>query len=85
VWSEAAELRRNGVLLERAGQVRCPVIAVHGDYDPHPAEGVRVPLTRVVKDFRFVLLNRCGHTPWNEAEAQEAFYDLLREELRPDS
>ena len=28
------------------------MIAIHGDYDPHPAEGVEKPLATVLKDFR---------------------------------
>lgn len=85
VWSEAVELRRSGKLLELGKQIECPVLAIHGDYDPHPAEGIREPLSRVVKDFRFVLLPHCGHDPWIEREARDEFYALLREELRQES
>jgi pimeloyl-ACP methyl ester carboxylesterase len=63
VWKEAAELRRNAKLLEFVKQVRCSVVAIHGDYDPHPAEGVQEPLSAALKDFRFHLLEHCGHTP----------------------
>jgi pimeloyl-ACP methyl ester carboxylesterase len=81
VWAEASELRRSGDLLEVAARVRCPVVAIHGDHDPHPADGVRVPLARVLSDFRFVLLPRCGHEPWTERQARDRFYAILREEL----
>jgi pimeloyl-ACP methyl ester carboxylesterase len=81
VWSEARELRRTGGLLDVAARVRCPVIAVHGDHDPSPAGGVRVPLARILADFGFVVLPRCGHEPWRERHARDAFYALLREEL----
>ncbi len=82
VWSEAEGLRRSGGLLELGKQIRCPVVAIHGDYDPHPAEGVQEPLTRVLRDFRFILLANCGHLPWIEREARDAFYAILRRELR---
>jgi len=82
VWSVAAEMRRSGELLRLAGRVTCPVIAIHGDYDPHPAEGVREPLSRVLSDFRFILLDRCGHTPWIERHAREPFYRVLDEQIR---
>ena len=36
VWSEANELRRSGKLLQLGKQIMCPVVAIHGDYDPHP-------------------------------------------------
>ena len=81
VWAEAAELRRSGALLDLAASVACPVVAIHGAYDPHPAEGVREPLSRVVADFRFVLLAECGHTPWRERRARDEFYRLLEGEL----
>lgn len=81
VWPEAAELRRSGALLSLGKQITCPAVAIHGDFDPHPAEGVQKPLSEIVNDFRFILLNRCGHTPWREREAKEQFYEILRMEL----
>ncbi len=82
VWREAAELRRSGKLLALGKQIRCPVIAIHGDYDPHPAEGVQQPLSATLTNFRFVLLKRCGHMPWIERQARAEFYRVLKEELR---
>lgn len=56
-------------------------VAIHGDYDPHPAEGVLQPLSARLKDFRFVLLRNCGHTPWLEQQARDSFYEAIRREL----
>jgi pimeloyl-ACP methyl ester carboxylesterase len=81
VWREAAELRRSGKLLKLARSIRCPVVAIHGDYDPHPACGVQGPLSAAIKTFRFVLLKNCGHMPWIEKEARETFYRIVEEEL----
>ena len=58
------------------------MVAIHGDYDPHPAEGVQKPLSALIEEFRFVLLKKCGHTPWLERQAQEEFYKVLEEELQ---
>lgn len=82
VWSEASELRRNGRLLEYGRQIKCPVIAIHGDYDPHPAEGVKKPLSGIVGNFQFHLLEKCGHSPWKEKYARGEFYRIIREELK---
>lgn len=82
VWPQAAEWRRSGRLLELAERIRCPVVAIHGEHDPHPAAGVREPLAAALEDFRFVLLPRCGHKPWIERHARAAFFDALAEELR---
>lgn len=81
VWDEASELRRKGVLIRMAHAIRCPVIAIHGDNDPHPAKGVNEPLSRECTDFRFILLQKCGHRPWIERQASEEFYKVLVKEI----
>jgi pimeloyl-ACP methyl ester carboxylesterase len=81
VWKEAEKLRRSGKLLQLGESIKCPVVAIHGDYDPHPAEGVQKPLSSVLKDFRFILLKNCGHNPWIEQKAREEFFRIVREEL----
>jgi pimeloyl-ACP methyl ester carboxylesterase len=81
VWGAAAELRRSGKLLEFGKHIQCPVVAIHGEYDPHPAEGVQKPLSIALQNFRFILLAKCGHTPWLERQARESFYSTIREEL----
>ena len=77
VWDEACELREKQILLQMAKMITCPVVAIHGDWDPHPAEGVNAPLAKVLPDFRFVLLEKCGHRPWIERTASENFYKAL--------
>jgi pimeloyl-ACP methyl ester carboxylesterase len=81
VWQQAAAMRRRGELLALGTDIRCPVVVIHGDYDPHPAEGVRVPLTAVLDRFRFILLERCGHKPWLERQARDAFFRVLEDEV----
>ena len=73
VWAEAAKLRSSGQLLTLCSKIQCPVVATHGDYDPHPYQGVKEPLSAVLKDFKFILLKYCGHTPWIEKEARDIF------------
>jgi pimeloyl-ACP methyl ester carboxylesterase len=81
VWEQAKELRSSGRLLELGKRIRCPVVAIHGDFDPHPAEGVKGPLSGVLKDFRFILLEKCGHCPWLERNTRDKFYDILKNEV----
>ena len=81
VWPEAAELRRSGKLLEWGNKIQCPVVAIHGDHDPHPAEGVLIPLTSILNNFGFILLKNCGHKPWIERWAKDEFYRILGNEL----
>ena len=82
VWREAEALRASGDLLALGEQIDCPVVAIHGDYDPHPADGIREPLSSVLQDFRFITLEHCGHYPWNERQARDRFYEILQHELR---
>lgn len=77
VWQEADEMRRSGRLLEAGKAIRCPVVAIHGDYDPHPAAGVEQPLSAILSDFRFILLPQCGHRPWIERHARDRFFQIL--------
>jgi pimeloyl-ACP methyl ester carboxylesterase len=81
VWEEAKKLRTSGEILELGKKIKCPVLAIHGDYDPHLAEGVRGPLSRVLGDFRFILLEKCGHEPWLERYARDEFFRILRKEI----
>jgi pimeloyl-ACP methyl ester carboxylesterase len=81
VWPKAAELRASGELLRRVATITCPVVALHGDCDPHPAEGIQKPLAATVQDFRMIILEQCGHTPWCERHARERFYQILEQEL----
>jgi pimeloyl-ACP methyl ester carboxylesterase len=82
VWRDAEKLRHSGELLRFGKNIQCPVVAIHGTYDPHPAAGVQKPLSRVLKDFRFVLLQNCGHTPWIERQARDDFYRTLERECK---
>jgi len=81
VWPQAARLRQTGELLRLAATITCPVLAIHGDIDPHPAEGIREPLAASVKDFRMIMLEKCGHDPWCERHAMDKFYEILEHEL----
>ncbi|MBA7697714.1 hypothetical protein ES703_106382 [subsurface metagenome] len=81
VWAGAKKLRSSRQLLELGKRIKCPVVAIHGDYDPHPAEGVQDPLSRVLMDFRFIRLEKCGHYPWLERSARDRFYAILKSEI----
>ena len=76
VWPEAAALRASGELLRRARNLPCPVLAIHGEHDPHPVAGVYEPLADL-PHFRCVPLPCCGHTPWLERQAREPFFRVL--------
>lgn len=78
---EAVTMRVSGELLHKASRIKCPVVAIHGQYDPHPYEGVQEPLQGCISDFTFHLIQDCGHNPWQERQGQEEFYRILWQEL----
>ncbi len=82
VWPEMEKIRHSGELLSIGSHIQCPVVALHGDYDPHPAQKVKEPLGSVIRDFEFILLSQCGHWPWLEKEAQEGFFKHLEMALK---
>ncbi len=81
VWNEAAKMRQSGDFLILSRMINCPVVIIHGDYDPHPFKGIKEPLEKTVKNIKSFLLSKCGHTPWIEKFAKDNFYKILREEL----
>jgi pimeloyl-ACP methyl ester carboxylesterase len=81
IWNEASTLRKSGKLLSYVEKLNCPVVAIHGSYDTHPAEGVNTPLSNILNDFKFFLLDRCGHIPWLEKYAHCKFHKIIKKEL----
>ena len=79
VWPEASRLRDSGELIGCAGQIACPVVALHGDYDAHPVEGVAKPLAERLRDFTMIRLENCGHTPWKERYARDQIFRILKD------
>jgi pimeloyl-ACP methyl ester carboxylesterase len=82
VWQEAEELRESGKLLEQGEKIQCPVVAIHGDYDSSPPEGIEEPLSKILNDFRFILLKNCVHYPWIERTVKDNFYEIIKNELK---
>ena len=82
VWADFVALRdTSGALAARFSGIRTPTLVVHGDYDPHPIDGIRPYLERWLADVRFRILRNCGHYPWRERQAREAFFHLVHNEL----
>ena len=46
VWPEADKFRESGDLTAILKKMKCPVTAIHGDYDPHPLKHVRETLAK---------------------------------------
>lgn len=81
VWSEAEKFRSQGGFEDAVKKIKCPTVAIHGSHDPHPYEGVALLCSSAIKDFKFILLENCGHYPWIERHAKNNFYSSLKEEV----
>ncbi len=82
VWADFVTLRdRPGFLKGEFSRIDIPTVVIHGDYDPHPIEGIRPFLEDCLKDVRFYILPKCGHYPWIERYARTEFFDILRNEI----
>jgi pimeloyl-ACP methyl ester carboxylesterase len=81
IMPEAAKLRKNGHLLAEFRRIKCPIVIIQGEADPHPAEGVIEPLSDCAVKLKTYALGKCGHTPWKEKHAKAAFYQILFSEI----
>lgn len=79
LMKEISEMRERGELLARVLNIKCPVIAFHGTYDPHPVRGVSEPLEGKLSDFCMITLQQCGHDPWKEVYARDEFFEKFFE------
>ena len=77
VWPEAARMRKSGELMALASKISCKITAIHGADDPSPYQGVRDVLHEHGVEFDFILLDKCGHSPWEEKYCAESFFEIL--------
>lgn len=78
VWQEASGLRQTGDLVKALDSVKCPVHVIHGEDDPHPYDGVIIPLEEHGVKFEKHILPKCGHSPFKEKYAAKEFYGIIK-------
>ncbi len=76
-WEDMVRLQTDGVYPASFAAIRTPVLMLHGDYDPHPGARTRDRLQAVMPQLEYRELARCGHSPWRERQAREAFFEVL--------
>ncbi len=81
IWSEAAKLRTNGKLLEVFKRINSKIYLIQGSYDPHPVNGVMIPLQENGVLCENYILEKCGHSPFMEKYAKDEFYNILRKTI----
>jgi pimeloyl-ACP methyl ester carboxylesterase len=80
-WGDVLRLQAEGVEPAAFAAITCPVLMLHGDDDPHPGPATFALLRRYVPQLRYRGFPRCGHRPWAERHAREAFLAALAEWL----
>ncbi len=78
-WEDVLWLQERGVQPAEFARIQAPVTMIHGDRDPHPGPLIYESLAPLIPSIQYRELSRCGHMPWIEREASDAFYALLTE------
>ena len=80
-WSDELRLQAEGAHPAAFTAVRAPVLMLHGDFDSHPGAMIRASLAPYLPQLEYVEFSRCGHYPWLERHACDAFFATLIEWL----
>lgn len=82
LMDEVVSMRASGELLDFSKEIECSVVAIHGKNDPHPWNGVKMPLENRLNEFKMFLIDKCGHDPWKEYYAKDEFFTVLKREIK---
>ncbi|MBN1511904.1 MAG: alpha/beta hydrolase [Phycisphaerae bacterium] len=77
-WADMLRLQAEGVYPAAFASIRCPVRMLHGADDPHSGRLILAGLKPHIPHIEYEELARCGHYPWLERAARDAFYRHLR-------
>jgi pimeloyl-ACP methyl ester carboxylesterase len=81
-WSDMLRLQEAGVYPAAFSAIEAPVLMLHGADDPHPGRQILASLTPYLPAIDYREWERCGHYPWLEAHACDAFFAVLDAWLR---
>jgi pimeloyl-ACP methyl ester carboxylesterase len=73
-WADMVRLQRDGVYPAAFAAIGVPVLMLHGEGDPHPGRLISEDLRRYVAHLEYQELPQCGHSPWLERQARQAFF-----------
>lgn len=76
-WGDMLRLQHNGTYPAAFGAIRAPVLMLHGDRDPHPGKLIQDELMAYIPHLEYHELPNCGHSPWLERQARDAFFARL--------
>jgi pimeloyl-ACP methyl ester carboxylesterase len=76
-WNDMLRCQKEHIYPERFVNITCPVIMLHGAYDPHPGTMIAEHLKSFIPQLEYKEFSRCGHAPDIEKYARDAFYEFL--------
>ena len=76
-WNDMLRRQAAGVYPASCASIRCPVLMLHGDDDPHPGHLIRDSLRPFLPQLEYISWPNCGHYPWLEKAARQDFYTTL--------
>ncbi len=76
-WNDVLRRQAEGLEPAAFAAIRVPVLMLHGDDDPHPGPETRDLLRRFIPHLEYRGFPRCGHVPWAERHARDAFLAAL--------
>jgi pimeloyl-ACP methyl ester carboxylesterase len=80
-WDDMVRLQAEGIYPAAFATIKVPILMVHGTFDPHPGRLIFASLRTYLPQLEYRELERCGHYPWLERAAADAFFSVVREWL----
>ena len=72
-WNDMVRLQESGDYPAEFASIKCPVLMLHGTYDPHPGVMIRDSLEAYMPHLEYHEFDKCGHSPWVEEHARSQF------------
>jgi pimeloyl-ACP methyl ester carboxylesterase len=77
-WDDMVRLQAEGIYPAAFAAIKVPILMVHGTFDPLPGRLIFAGLQPYLPQLEYRELERCGHYPWLERDAADAFFSLVR-------
>jgi len=78
-WDDMLKCQEEGLYPQHFTNIKCPVLMIHGDYDPHPGKSIRDVLLEYMPQLVYIELEKCGHSPWAEKWAKDRFFEVMND------
>jgi len=80
-WDDMLRMQADGIYPAAFVAIKVPVLMIHGTYDPLPGRIIFEGLRPHLPQLEYREFERCGHYPWLERAANDAFFALVHDWL----